>query len=211
VNYSDLQAQFQSLLNRRDCTSTQAATFLQQAITRIQRELRVPAMEKSVVATIDSTYNGLVIPSDLLELINIVPASVTPDLQERLSKCDLTEALQASALPGKPRLYARQGGVWVLGPSPAAGAQIRIDYYAEVAPLVNPTDTNIFTLIAGDLIVYGALSYAADFYTDKRKATFEGTYGLILSDLQNMADEDEENGGASVQPAYRYSSDDCDW
>jgi hypothetical protein len=53
MNYGELQAQFEGLLKRRDMTPTQSQIFLQQAVSRVQRVLRIPPMEKSVAVTYD--------------------------------------------------------------------------------------------------------------------------------------------------------------
>jgi hypothetical protein len=84
MNYGELQAQFEGLLKRRDMTPTQSATFLQQAVSRVQRVLRIPPMEKSVSVTYDGVtfQNGeLPIPNDYLRLIALT--AVTPDGEER--------------------------------------------------------------------------------------------------------------------------------
>jgi hypothetical protein len=211
MNYNDIQTQFLGLLNRRDCTTTQAQAYIQTALQRVQRELRVPAMEKAVIATVAAGYAGLIIPQDFLELINIIPLMTNGGTEQtdmkRLEKCDISTALVKSINTGIPRQYARQGGVWILGAAPVLGDTIRIDYYAELGALVNPTDTNVVTLIAPDLLYYAALGYAGDFFVDKRKADWEARYQQILADLQDQADEDEQHGAAAVQPAFHYFDD----
>lgn len=214
ANYSQLQTQFLSLLNRRDCTTAQAQTFIQNSIQRIQRSLRVPAMENSIQVTISNGYvalTGLSIPSDLLELINIIPQSTNQGTGQtdykRMEKTDLTTSMQAAVNVGVPRFYARQGSNWVLGPSPSINDVIRIDYYQELGALVNPTDTNTISIIAPDLIIYGALCYAADFYRDNRKPDWEARYNEIEADLTTMYLEDEENGATAVQRAFGYPDD----
>ena len=41
-----------------------------------------------------------------------------------------------------------------------------------------PTDTNIISVIAWDLIVYGALVLACEYYNDKRRDGFEQRFTL---------------------------------
>jgi hypothetical protein len=206
MTLSDITAQFTSLMNRRDLTANTSlvTTFIDQGLMRIQRELRVPAMEKSVLMTIDAYYTGLVIPSDLLELIQIIPQATNA---QKLRKCDISRALQLAQTKGIPEEYCRQGGMWILGNSPSAGDVIRVDYYAELQGLVNPTDTNVVSLIAWDLIVYAALVQAAIYFKDKRAADFEIQYQQTLAALQAQSDEDDTSGGAEVMPAYSYPQD----
>jgi hypothetical protein len=106
-----------------------------------------------------------------------------------------------------PRVFARRGGYWVLGPSPAVGSTIEMVYYATFTPLVNPTDTNILTQSAWDVVVYGALAAAADYYNDDRSQMFDARYNQIAQNLQAMADADELTADAAVRPALLYSND----
>jgi hypothetical protein len=168
-------------------------------IQRIQRELRCPAMEKTVVVTIASGYAGLVIPSDMIELIDLVNSQ-----GDRITKEDITTVKQLAKDFDWPRYYYRQGGVWLLGPAPTVSDTVTLVYYAELGALVNPTDTNVITQVAGDLIVYAGLGPAGDFYSDRRSDKWEARYTQILGDLQGQADDDELSGGACVSPAFFY-------
>lgn len=209
MNLSDLKAQFVALANRRDLTAntTLQQTFINQGVMRIQRELRCPAMEKSVIVTIGDGYTGLVIPNDLLELQYILPLK-DPDDAEKLIKTDITTATQGAQISaGIPRVYCRDAAVWILAPSPVSGDQIKLVYWAELTPLVNPTDTNIISIIAWDLIVYAALVQMAIYFKDVRKGDFEDQYQTILGDLQEQSDEDDENGSAVVEPCYEFPLD----
>lgn len=206
MNLAEVRAQFTGLINRRDLSSntTLANTFINMAIMRIQRELRGPALEKIVQVTITSPYTVLVIPSDFLELISIIPDKSNA----ALTKCDISKARALAQTVGCPEFYARQGGQWILGPAPAAGDVIDLTYYAELTPLVLDSDTNVISLVAWDLIVYGALSAAGDYYRDNKTPDWEARYTQILKALQDQGDEDEFSGGSAVMPAYIYP-DDC--
>ena len=54
MNYGDLKSHFNDLLNRTDITSTLTTRFIDQGLARIQRQLRIPTMEKQQVFTITS-------------------------------------------------------------------------------------------------------------------------------------------------------------
>lgn len=217
MNYGDLQTNFLNLLNRRDCTTAQAQTFIQMGLQRIQRELRCPALEKIGTVTIGSGYTGLVIPTDFLELIDIVPLSSNGGSgktnQQRLEKCDISRANMLAIDVGIPEVYARDGYQWILGPAPSIGDTIKIKYYGEFAPLVVSTDANIITVVAWDLPLYAALVQAGIFWNDKRTGGWDAQYTAIEGALQSQADQDEESGAACVQPAFAYPDDlgDSDW
>lgn len=205
TTYADCQTQVQTLLNRRDASTAQIAAWVQNSIQRIQRELRCPAMEKTVAITIDSTYasnGGLLIPTDMIELIDILNSQGV-----RIKKEDITTVLQAAKLTDVPEVYYRKGGLWILGPVPVIGDTLDLVYYGELSPLINPTDTNPITIIATDLVAYGALGYAADFFTDRRADKWEARFQQIIQDLQEQADDDELSGSAGVTPSFFYPDD----
>jgi hypothetical protein len=226
--YSDVKSAFLARMNRRDLandTTGLADLFLQDAIKRVQRNLEIPAGEKSISVVIgNSTYfnnnfiqtypngisvtGGLLIPTDFIRMRDITyyNGNGEPSI---LRKAPLTDTAGAIffGVPGCVIMYSRQGSMWILGPLPIAGNIVRIDYYSEYATVINPTDDNVLLDIADDLIVYGALSYAADHYNDKRGPQFEQRFTQILSDLQAQADADETSGDAAVGQAYYYPPD----
>lgn len=207
ATYLDCQNMVSTLLNRRDATTSQIQAWVQNGIQRIQRELRCPAMEKEITYTIDNTFSGgLVIPSDMIELIDLVNSQ-----GDRITKEDITTINNLAGgfanLPTNfdiPRYYYRKAGKWLLAPVPVLNDTIDCVYYAELAPLVNPSDTNAITVIATDLVAYAALCYAGDFFTDRRADKWEARFQQIKDDLQDQADEDELSGGATVSPAFFY-------
>lgn len=194
MNYGETKAQFLGLLKRRDMTDAQADIFLQQAVSRIQRVLRIPPMEKSVAVTYDGTVihdGALPIPSDYLRLIAMTVT--TPSGEEReVKQTDLQTVLQdrSGGSVGCPRSFTRRGGHWVFGPVPPVGTIFRIDYYDEFPALEGPTSSNYLTAGANDLVMYGALSFAADWFIDKRAPMFEARFMAIVNEIQAQADTD---------------------
>jgi hypothetical protein len=193
MNYGELQTHFTAVLNRRDLTTTLRDTFLQMGIAKIQRELRAPFMEKSVLVTIGSDYDGIEITA--------------VDLESKLQRVDLNVA-QAEAAKGvaTPRVFARQGGRWILGPTPAEDDVIRIDYYGEVGELSESDDENVLTIIAWDLIIYSALVLAAEYFLDRRLETFNNRYNETLATIQSQADFDELSSGV-IRPGILFEDD----
>jgi hypothetical protein len=196
-----------NVVNKSD---TLVSLFLNQSIMRIQRELRVPFMEKQILYTIPDTYTKLAIPADLLELIAImVDADNDGILEYQLRKSSLTEVVRDSEIPAQPpRRYTRQGGSWILGPKPGTGDQVLIHYYAEFAALNADTDTNTALKVAWDAVLYGALAAAYSYLKDvENRAEAEATYTQITQNLQKMADADELAADAVMAPALRLDTD----
>jgi hypothetical protein len=97
----------------------------------------------------------------------------------------------------------RRGGVWKFGPTPLAGTVFRIDYYDEFPALSAPSDSNFLTAGPTDLVIYAALSYAGDWFVDKRAATWEARFQSIVTEIQNQADQDALIN-AEVSSAYDF-------
>ncbi len=208
MNYADLKNDFLGLLKRRDITDTQADIFIQKAVNRTQRVLRIPPMEKSIAVVYDGTIfsNGQIpIPSDYLRLIAI--SATPPGLDEKeVKKHDLQSVLELVPIIDRPRRFARRGGYWQFGPTPTAGTVFRVDYYDEFPTLSQASDTSYLTQGAQDLISYGALRYAGDYFLDKRRDDWENTFQTILGEINDQAQQDELIN-AVVSPAYEFPED----
>ncbi len=209
MNYGDIKTQFSGLLNRRDNTAALTTSFIDQSILRIQRTLRIPAMEKSITATVGSLYtSGLDVPGDLLQLIAITDETSETEVVE-LTRVSLPEVLLIlnSGETGSARHFARRASKFVIAPKPVEGSVLRMDYYATFRALSADEDTNVLGDVAPDAIIYGALSYAASYFLDKRQADFEARFNQIMGDLDMQALRDELTGNAQVKPASYYPSD----
>lgn len=203
MNYGELKAQFEGLLKRRDMTPTQRDAFLSQGIARAQRVLRIPPMEKSVEIIYDEDeFEGgeIPIPNDFLRL-----KAMTVGKNELKAK-DLTTVLSTSDIVGTPTAYTRRGGYWKLDRLPEIGTAIRFDFYAEFPELTNDSDENYITRAASDVAIYGALSYAGDWFIDRRQPAWEARFLSIVGELTDQSDQDElVNSNSS--PAYFYPED----
>jgi hypothetical protein len=210
MTLAEMTAQFVALMNRSDlrANTALATTFITQAILRIQRELRVPMMEATILYEIPADYDaslGLAIPNDMLQLIGL---HVGEDQEYELQRAQFSTVKQlAKEGPALPRKFARLGGSFVLGPAPGVGDTIMIRYYASFPALTLPGDTNALSIIAWDAPVYGALAAACDYYNDDRVGNFEKRYNQILQNLQNMADGDELTADAAVSTTYAWPDD----
>ena len=201
MNKLGIRNQIKGLLNRNDLTDAQADIFIDQAVARIQRTLRIPSMEKTLVYTTGETGADLLtLPTDFLQLKHLYSATGT------IKYVDLSQYLLTQDAPGNtPVIYTRiQGGLKIKN-TPPQGYQIYMVYYGEIPDLVNDTDENFLTAIAPDLLVYGALTFAADFYIDDRKDAFEATAVRIFDEVTNQAIEMEfAQEGMAVAPSANY-------
>ena len=201
MNYGDLKSHFNDLLNRSDITSALTTLFIDQSIARIQRQLRTPLNENKTTYTISSQTADITLPNDFLEIISLYYAGV--ELQRvPMSKM---RGLVNNPVAGTPLVFTREQQKLLLHPQPTSG-DVVLYYYGEFEPMVANTDENDLAQVAPDLILYGALGYAADYYLDERRDIFEAKFREFLNELQEQANDQELNGGTqAIQPAATYT------
>lgn len=201
MNYGEIRTQFKAILNRRDCSTALADTFLTQALQRCTRELRTPPQEALTVSTVDGAYVGLPVPADIIQVIAIM-ATTSGGTMRKLTPMTLSRFLELDDIAsGQPMYYARIGNFFQFRPSPALDTELNLYYYGEFEPFLNDNDTTVLGTIASDLLIYGALSYAADYFMDDRGQAFEARYVQIAQALQDQA-YDLEAHDASIAPTY---------
>ena len=203
MNYGELKTHFNALLNRSDITPALTTTFINQGIARIQRQLRSPINERTADYTITGATPSIILPNDFLEIISIYMG------QYELQRTSMSRyrSLSQTAAVGIPQLFTREQQKLLLHPQPTSGT-LTLYYYCDFPALVNDADENDLTAIASDLVIYTALTYAADYYLDERSSVFETKSGQFLSEIQEQANDQELNGGTqALLPAYRFDGD----
>jgi hypothetical protein len=202
MSLASVVSTFQSVFNRDDCSAAQAQIYCLQAISRVQREVRLASMERVNVVTTAGTIQWINVPHDLLEIIDVLIPDATSGLPKALIKVSYRQ-LQSIDPVNPPSHYARlQGQLWIAGSVPA-GTQVQLVYFGEFASFPDATYDNEITSAAPDLIVYGALSYAADAFEHPSAVKWEQRYQSILMDVIQMNSDLEMNGGPmAIQPLY---------
>lgn len=189
MNKGAIRTHFKELLNRSDITDSLADTFIDQSIARVERTLRIPSMEKTANYTINGSTSFLTIPNDFLEIIDIYHGSTN------LTKVPLSKMVEMTqpAETGTPKHFSREGSTWKIYPYPTSGS-LTINYYASFADMTSDTDENDLALVASDLITYGALSYASDYFLDERGQLFESKFVQFLTEIQEQSNDAETSG-----------------
>lgn len=196
MNYGELKNQFQELLNRSDCSDSLVVTFLRQGFSRLQRELRIPPMEREVNIVAESPMESVQLPNDFLEMRDVLVGD------RPLEKLSLRQIV-TKPTGGFPSYYTRRGDHLVFRPYIPTGQKVDLLYYGEFGPMEADTDVNELSLIAPDLCIYAALSYAGDFFDLDKRVEWEGRYEQIRDELNGQAEREEMNGGSMmIQPAY---------
>lgn len=200
MNYGDLKSHFKDLLNRSDCTDTLTTRFIDQGIARIQRQLRTPLNEKKKDYSITGQASSLALPTDFLEIISLYAN------QYELRRVTMSEyrELQHNAYTGNPQVFVREQANLLIFPQPTSGT-VSLYYYGEFDAMSADSDENKLAEVASDLIIYSALTYAADFFLDERAVLFEEKYQQFIAEIQEQANDQELNGGTqAIRPAYEY-------
>ena len=199
MNLGNIRIHFKALLNRSDITDALADTFIDQGIARVQRSLRIPSMEKQYNYSITSPTTSVVLPNDFLEAISLYFDG------RQLAKVTLPEILerQQNGEQGAPLYFCRQGGTYLISPSPSSGT-LSLDYYAQFIDMTADSDENILAQVASDLIIYAALTYASDYYIDERSPVFKGKYTQFMAEIQEQSNDAETSGNMqTIRPSYQ--------
>jgi len=197
MTFAELKAQFTALLNRTDITDALTTIFVNQALTRSQRDLRIPASEKQMDTVVTVGFTGVDVPSDYISAIALVSDDkyVTYLPLASFLELDSTQA-------GQPLYWTRIASQLVLKPVPVADAVVSLYYYGEFTPFTTEGGSTTISIVAPDLVIYGALSYAADYYLDERAMAFEQRYQAIHQSLQDQAYD--ADGPGAVQPTAAF-------
>lgn len=201
MTYAELKAQFNALLNRTDLTTALQTLFLDQAVTRSQRELRVPGNEKEVETTVGAVFTGLTVPSDYIQTISM-------ECEDEPVEYLPVGTFRKLGVPtsGQPHYYTRVLGVISFNPNPSADMVIAHSYYGEFPSFGAESASTVLSVSLSDLVLYGALSFAADYYLDERAISFEQRFQSILVAVQAQG-YDADGFNSAVQPAYSLDND----
>ena len=145
MNYGDLKSHFNDLLNRSDITSALTIRFIDQGISRIQRQLRTPLNEKVKTYNITSQTTSLTLPADFLEIISLYYN------QYELVRIPMSSfrGLNNSTFNGSPTNFTRQQEDLLLYPTPTSGSVV-LYYYGEFDAMTADADENACLLYTSD-------------------------------------------------------------
>lgn len=197
----DLRTAMKQWSQRQNIPDATLDDFINIALNRAVRQLRIPPMEKSFDLVVDED-GYFTIPSDYIEVKEVV--SVRNNQNIILERKAIHEVdFMNNQSPGCPRYFGRFKGSFRLGPydSPAYDAPedqdtVAFYYYSTLAPLVVDADCNWVSSNAGELLLYGALAelcaYTRD---DEGEQRWLGKFNGEMQILQGMEDRSAWQGG----------------
>lgn len=183
-------------LHRSDVSGV-AADFVMMGEWKVNRRLRVAAMEADLSVAIASGVAAH--PSDYVSLkYAYIDGTPTQPLERKTAQWILANFPTRSA-EGKPSAIARQGTNFIFGPYPDADYTVKGVYYKRLTPLSGANTTNWFTANAPDLLLYAALLEAAPYLkNDIRIPVWQAKFTEALNQVQGEADREETSGGPLV-------------
>lgn len=194
TTYSGLKSAIADWLNRTDLTN-QIPYFIELAENRINHELRIPTMEKTILLDLN-TEGYATIPSDFLEVKDIF-LNYDP-----LTRVSLSELHRYENREGPAEVFARETYRLRFYPVPDMGAsdEMRMIYYHDVGRLSDTDTTNALLSTAPELYLFGSLSEAADFLGSDptMKQSWEERYQMAVGRLVAHARSAEFAGSTAI-------------
>lgn len=199
VTRQDIIKQVKMWSNRSDLTDEQLESFVYFAGGVASQILRVPAMENTVLLTVNEEGH-VVIPFDFQELRSLTFAWGSKDSQplERIAWNQFVNYYNSPDLVDAPTKYfSRQGSYWFLSSKPKIGSKLTCHYYRTLPDLAGDDQVNWLSDMSPTTYVFGALYYLYMFIQDEDRATYwKGLFNEELGRIQMLSDNSEYKGSA---------------
>lgn len=220
ASYTTLKANVASWVARDDLTSI-IPTFIDHAVSRINRKLRIRPMEKALSLALDAdgrtaipcdyialrdaylfqysgtlpTGGGTAPPYLLSDITNVISLGVTtPE--------NLYADWEAHRDRNNPKI-AVVGSVFVVNPYVSDSPKLGGMYYARFQPLSDSNPSNWITQNVPELILYGAALEAAVYTKDKAMMGYwEGKFNEVIAEVE-QEHKSARLSGSTLYPALR--------
>mgnify|MGYP007032652411 CR=1 FL=1 len=190
--YAGLQSSIADWLNRTDLEE-QIRDFIHLAENRISLVVRVPAIETTIIMTVNSDGYAT-IPSDFLEVKDVFYD------YDPLTRVSLSEIHRRADRSGDPEMFARETYRLRLYPTPASygDSELRMIYYYDVGRLTSTNTSHVMLELAPELYLYAALVEAADFLGTGQRDAYEAKYQMAYGRLMKHSRDAEFAGSTAV-------------
>jgi hypothetical protein len=195
-NYGELKTAVANWLDRSDLTA-RIPEFISLAESRINRNLRIRAMESKQTASTIAGQQNLALPAGFLQMRN-VQVNTSPVTAMQYVSPEMFDRLYGGrGGSGTPQFYSVIANEMQLGPTPASVQTIEMVFYKKFDALSADGDTNWVLTNAPDLYLYGALLDAEPFLmNDQRVGLWQAAFDRSVIELQDQDDRDRHSGSA---------------
>jgi hypothetical protein len=175
--------------------------FIENALSRANRALRIPPLERYSSLAI-SSEGAMQLPSDFMEVKELsVQVGNRLSILDRktINEVDSIQALYSVVgSPAKPEVFGRYGNYFKMAPwSEGSDLFANLYYYAAEPQLVDPGDSNWFTDWAPDLLVYGAMAELCTYTRDEDGAAlWDSKFTNEINILQAVEDRATWSGSS---------------
>jgi hypothetical protein len=193
TSYSDLKTAIAGYLARSDLT-TQIPDFIRLAEVRLRRDLRIRQMLKSVTTATVAADSTVELPSDFLEVRDLVIVGNPPQPLNYSSPSAFTRNAR-SWESGKPLDYTILANDFQLAPVPDAVYTVKMLYFAAPTFLSDSNTSNVFLANTPDVLLYGALLEAEPYLmNDARLNTWGSMFDRALSSITRSDQQGQYSG-----------------
>lgn len=185
--YDNLRSTLLDYVDNTDAAA-QVDTFIELCHIRLNRALKLEEMSVfAYIATVPSDP-WVVKPwvTTLGEYQGMRRLKITDGYTDALTYVPFTriDSVQGANRAGRPTWYTVAGDRFRLAPVPDAVYELEAVYYQRVPTLSPSVQTNVFTEVAGDLLLYGSLLEAEPYLQDDtRVATWKAFFQSGIDDL----------------------------
>lgn len=193
TSYADLQTTIAGYLARSDLTA-QIPDFIRLAELRLRRDLRIRQMLKSVTTATVAGDNTVELPSDFLEVRDLVIVGNPVQPLSYLSPSAFSRD-PSIGYTGKSKNYTILGNDFQLAPTPDAVYTVQLLYFAAPTFLSNTNTSNDFLANTPDALLYGALLEAEPYLmNDARLNTWGTMFDRALSSITRSDQQGQYSG-----------------
>lgn len=180
TTFTELKTAIKSALHRNDLDGV-IPDFVALAEDRMNRRLRLRAMEDRVQATVDSEYASL--PDDFLAMRNF-QLNTSPRTRLEYATPEYLDAVYPdSSATGLPKFYTLVGGDIQLAPVPDGTYTAELDYFVKLD--IATDSTNWVLTNAPRTYYYGSMAEAYRYIKDdKRAVKYDSLFEIALQDVE---------------------------
>ena len=193
TSYSDLKTTIAGYLARTDLTA-QIPDFIRLAELRLRRDLRIRQMLKSVTTATVAADSTVELPSDFLEVRDLVIVGNPPQPLNYSSPSAFTRNARTWE-SGKPLDYTVLANDFQLAPVPDGVYTVQMLYFAAPTFLSDSNTSNVFLANTPDVLLYGSLLEAEPYLmNDARINTWGTMFDRALSSITRSDEQGQYSG-----------------